>query len=120
MTQILLMMLLCVALVACAAHSPVLYGGQVARVTVDGSRFVVSFTDDRAEATRVSAERAPDRLQTLSKSLRAIELASGCDVVPGTLYGDWSLAEAWLTCPGKPQPRVQSRQTARPALSPPR
>ncbi len=107
-----------VCLGGCAAHTPVLYGGTVTRITVEGTRFVVSHTETRAEATRVSPERLPNRERMLYLALQAIEGASGCTVLPGTLYGDWSLTEAYLDCPETPSPRIQPQQTYRPALTP--
>ncbi|WP_108261270.1 hypothetical protein [Mangrovicoccus ximenensis] len=104
-------------LAACAPHSLPLHGGQSAEVEVGGSVFLVSYTGTRAEATRISHERHPDRMAMLSRALQAIEAASGCKVLPGTLYGDWSLAEAYLDCPGTPPQTIRPVLTHRPRVN---
>lgn len=108
--------MLAASLGGCVPHSLPLYAGQAAEITVDGSRFLVRFTDTRAEATRITPQGAPERLVILSRALRAIEDASGCQVRPGTLYGDTNLIEAYLTCPGKAEGALQPVQSHRPPL----
>ena len=110
---------LALVLAACAPHSLPLYKGEAARIDIDGSTFLVRHTDTRAEATRISPEAAPPRMLMLSRALRAIETASGCAVLPGTLYGDWSLAEAYLDCPGRDPAVLQPQLTHRPRIRPP-
>lgn len=100
----------------CVPHSLPLYSGTSTEITVDGSRFLVRYTDTRAEATRISPDAAPERMVILSRALRGIETVSGCKVRPGTLYGDWNLTEAYLTCPDKPAGSLQPVQSHRPPL----
>lgn len=107
---------LAIALAGCVAHSLPLYGGQAGEITVEGSRFLVRFTDTRAEASRMSPEAAPQRMEVLSRALRAIETVSGCRVRPGTLYGDWTLVEAYLSCPDAPSGRLQPVQSHGPPV----
>lgn len=64
----------------------------------------------------MSPDPAPERMDILSRALRAIETVSGCQVRPGTLYGDWALVEAYLSCPGKPAGRLQPVQSHAPPL----
>ncbi|WP_172327077.1 hypothetical protein [Mangrovicoccus sp. HB161399] len=104
-------------LAACSPHSLPLHGGKSARVEVGGSVFLVSYTGTRAEATRISTETRPERMVMLYRALQAIEAASGCAVLPGTLYGDWSLAEAYLDCPGTPPQTIQPVLTHRPRVA---
>lgn len=104
------------ALSGCAPHSLPLYAGQARTVTVEDSVFLVRWTDRRAEATRMSQHLAPDRMIMLSRALRAIEGASGCRVQAGSLYGDTSLAEAFLDCPETRPERLQPRLTHRPPI----
>ncbi len=104
-------------LAACSPHSLPLHGGKTARVEIGGSVFAVSYTGTRAEATRISPETQPDRMTMLYRALLAIEAASGCKVLPGTLYGDWSLAEAYLDCPGTSPQAIRPVLTHRPAIS---
>lgn len=104
-------------LAGCVPHSIPLYAGTAQRVTVDGSRFLVRWTDTRAEATRISPESRPQRMVILSRALRAIETVSGCTVLPGTLYGDTNLAEAYLDCPGRDPERLQPALTHRPPVT---
>ncbi|MBE3640396.1 hypothetical protein [Mangrovicoccus algicola] len=108
-----------VVLAGCATQSlPLLHGGKVPRVSAGGSEFVVRYTATRAEATRVSPESRPRRMVMLARALEAIETASGCRVLPGTLYGDWSLAEAYLDCPGTAPQVIRPVLTHRPPIAP--
>ncbi|WP_138466369.1 hypothetical protein [Poseidonocella sp. HB161398] len=108
-----------IGLASCIAHSPPLHGARPVRIASGGSVFLVRHTDTRAEATRISAEAHPDRMTILARALAAIEAASGCKVLPGTLYGDWTLAEAYLDCPGGVPQTIQPVLTHRPAIARP-
>lgn len=111
------MTLIALACGCCAPHSLPLYSGESADITVDGTRFLVRYTNSRAEATRVSPELSPNRMVILSRALRAIESASGCSVRPGTLYGDWNLIEAYLSCPDEPSGTMKPVLVHQPPVS---
>lgn len=96
-----------VFLAACASPSLPLLKGTRAEVSVGGMDFVVYYTDTRAEAIRVSTGKVPERRLVLAGAMYSIEKASGCKVMAGSLYGDWTLVEAFLTCPGKPSGRLR-------------
>jgi len=101
-----------VSLAGCT--TPVMWGAPGATVEVGDSRYLVRWTDQRAEAVRLTAEARADRRIALLKAKLAIEAASGCRVLDGTLYGDWTLAEAWLGCPGHAPPRLKPVLTVTP------
>ncbi|MGB8623859.1 MAG: hypothetical protein WCD16_13675 [Paracoccaceae bacterium] len=65
------------------------------QVTVDGSRFSVYVKGDKAEAIRTNFEY---RDGIMARGHRAIELASGCAVVPGSYDGDPARMTAELAC----------------------
>ena len=85
---------------ACDSPSPEMMGGVVREVSVDGSRFRVFLKPGgyRVEAHRVSAEMLPGRSVVFEKGFRAIELATGCQVVSGSLGGDWAIVTARVNC----------------------
>lgn len=73
-------------------------GGLPPRVIeVEGSRFSVYIASDRAEAIRTNMEY---RKGIMARGYRAIELASGCQIVPGSFGGDPARMTAELACPG--------------------
>ena len=109
--------LIVAGLAGCA--TPVLWSGTAKDVEIADLTFRVRFTDTRAEATRISSGHVPERMVVLAHAKAAIEQASGCTVRPGTLYGDWSLVEAYLSCPGQPQGRVRPVLVHQPPVTPP-
>jgi len=85
-------------LAGCDSPSPRLEGASHRVVTVDGSRFGVHWRGREVEAYRISVEFVP-RLGPMSvKFERAIEIATGCRVVPGSLVGDVALMQAEIAC----------------------
>ena len=91
---------LAAGLAACDSPSPRFSGLAARQVLVDGSRFSVRSTAHEAEAIRLSRELKPERGPTVLKGAKAIVLASGCKLVPGTLDGDTNIVRADIDCPG--------------------
>lgn len=89
-----------VFLAACDSPSPKFMGGGAQVVTVDDSRFrVFTRSGSRSvEAHRISFEPLPSLVATLEKAYRAIELATGCKVKPGSLHGDRAIILADVDC----------------------
>lgn len=84
----------------CTSPSISMMGGTVREVTVDGSRFRVFMQPGGTgvEAHRVSFEVLPSLIMTFERAYRAIELASGCSVLPGSLAGDRAIILAEVVC----------------------
>ena len=86
------------ALVAGCA-SPDLSGEVTRRVEVEQSTFRVQFNRNSAEATRMNPEFGPGAQGIMWRGYRAIMLATGCEIIPGTFDGDPALMRAELFCP---------------------
>ncbi|GGE49601.1 hypothetical protein [Actibacterium pelagium] len=82
-------------LTACDAPSPGMSGAITREVTVEGSTFTVHRLGDRAEAIRTNFEF---RDGVMARGHRAIELATGCQIVRGSFTGDPALMKAKLKC----------------------
>ncbi len=96
-----LLFLLCPLLAAaCDGPSPAFVGQPVREVTVDDSRFRVfmKIGSGQVEAHRISPEPLPSLVLTLEKAYRAIEVATGCVVVAGSLRGDQAIVLARVDC----------------------
>ena len=91
---------LLLALAGCDSPSPAMMGGAMREVTVDGSRFRVFMQPggDRVEAHRVSVEMLPSKVTTFARARRAIERATGCTVLAGSLGGDRAIVTARVDC----------------------
>ena len=89
-----------ITLTACTSPSPALLGAQEKEVTVETSRFRVFHYPggSQAEAHRVSLEPLPSLVETLAKAHQAIEIATGCSVRSGSLYGNQAIIEAEVNC----------------------
>ncbi|MEE9389149.1 MAG: hypothetical protein V3U96_11115 [Paracoccaceae bacterium] len=87
-------------LAGCDSPSLSLRGGSVHQVDVQGSRFRVyrQAGGTLVEAHRVSFEALPSLVQTLEKAFLAIEMATGCIVMPGSLRGDQAIILAEVEC----------------------
>ncbi len=87
-------------LAGCDSPSVSLLGGEVQEVTIDDSRFRIFMQrgGNAIEAHRVSVESLPSLALTLNKAYQAIELATGCHVVDGTLRGDQAIILAEVDC----------------------
>lgn len=68
------------------------------RVDIEQSSFDVRVKDGRAHALRVNAEFAPNINFVGPRAARAIEEASGCNVVQGSMAGDAIFFTADLDC----------------------
>ena len=97
-------------LAGCDSPSPGFGGYPKREVTVDGSRFSVHYSPYRAEAIRLNPEWPPRRAEIVARAERAIALASGCKVVPGSVRGDAALVKADLKCAGAPESGRPPRQ----------
>ncbi len=84
----------------CDSPSPGFLGGSVQEVVVDESRFRVFMQHggNEIEAHRVSVEPLPSLVLTLDKAYRAIEQATGCQIVDGSLRGDQAIILAEVDC----------------------
>lgn len=96
-----LLPLLLLALAACDSPSPLspFAGVPPTRLQVDGSTFSVRVAGDRAQAVRTDFDLTVGRgRHILPRAGIAMERASGCRVIDGSLRGDAALIEARLTC----------------------
>lgn len=109
MLRVLVTFLILGALAACASPSLPMLDAPTTRLNVDGYAFMVRHNGWRAEAVRTTAAPGATVSAMLGRAREAMELASGCAVRPGTLYGDVVMAEALLDCPGRPGARIQPR-----------
>lgn len=85
-------------LAACTAPAPDLGPDQIREVTVGGSRFRVYSTGQKAESYRLNPAGPSGTEAVLAQARQAMEQATGCHVVPGSLTGDQSLQRAQLDC----------------------
>ncbi len=87
-------------LAGCDSPSPEMMGGAMREATVDGSRFRVFMKPGgyKVEAHRVSVEMLPSKVETFARAYRAIEIATGCKVVAGSLGGDRAIVTARVNC----------------------
>ena len=95
------MPIICLLLVtACTSPSPALLGAKSTDFTIKTSRFRVFHYPggSKVEAHRISFEPLPGLVSTLAKAHRAIEIATGCTVRSGSLYGDQAIIEAEVNC----------------------
>lgn len=82
-------------LTGCDSPDRSMWGVPPRKVTVDGSDFSVYVHDGRAEAIRTNFEY---RKGIMERGYRAIELASGCEIVPGSFDGDPARMVARVYC----------------------
>ncbi len=85
-------------LAACA--SPGFLGEPSEVVTEAGSSFRVYMRSGTGmvQAHRISPELLPSKSLVLLKAGRAIEFATGCGVVPGSVEGDQAIISAEVDC----------------------
>ncbi|KAJ56951.1 hypothetical protein ACMU_00225 [Actibacterium mucosum KCTC 23349] len=93
------LVILGVTLAVTACASPQLQGSVSRNVDVENSSFRVFFNRHKAEATRTNLEFGPNSNGIMQRGYRAIQLATGCEIVPGTFDGDPALMRAELFCP---------------------
>ena len=96
--------LLCLAaaLAGCDSPHPLsdFAGVPPTRIEVEGAVYAVRVAGGRAQAVRrnVDFAAATDPQAFVARSGLAMERASGCRVVAGTLEGDAAMSEARLAC----------------------
>ncbi|MHC0051896.1 hypothetical protein [Actibacterium sp. D379-3] len=84
----------------CDSPAVTMHGVPARQVSVDNSRFSVYVQGNRAEAIRTNVEYGRGARGIMARSYRAIELASGCQIVPGTFDGDPARMTANIACAG--------------------
>ncbi len=91
---------LCLMLVACDSPRPELFRGSVTVVQIAAIQFRVYMQNggNSVEAHRISFETLPSLVLTLDRGVKAIEIATGCNVVPGSLRGDQAIVLAEVDC----------------------
>ncbi len=87
-----------ILLAGCDSPHPAFMQVEAQRITVDGSTFSVRIREDQAEAIRTNFERLPKIGDIFPKAAKAIEIASGCKVIPNSMKGDPALMVAKLDC----------------------
>lgn len=77
-----------------------MFGAEERRLTVEGTRIAVFLKGDQAQAIRL--DHAPRSAQPLmpARLRRAIAMASGCTIRPGSDHGDTGVVTARIDCPG--------------------
>ncbi|WP_299194140.1 hypothetical protein [uncultured Litoreibacter sp.] len=86
----------CIA--ACSTPGVEVWGGTNSRQSVGAYSFTVNHTRTRAEAYRTNFALRPPRAEVFASAALAMELASGCKAVRGSLSGDVALIKADLIC----------------------
>ena len=90
--------LIAIAMAGCDSPHPRFMGVEEQKVTIRGSTFKVRIRDVTAEAIRINFERLPKIGETFPKAAMAMEVASGCRVIPHSMKGDPALMTANLDC----------------------
>ncbi|WP_456388081.1 hypothetical protein [Profundibacter sp.] len=67
-------------------------------IEVRGSTFKIRINGEAAEAIRTNFEYVPKIGDIFPKAKEAMEIASGCTVVPDSMHGDPALMVARLKC----------------------
>lgn len=93
-------MVFLIALAACSTPGLKMRGAKVSRVEVGVSTFDVYVLGDKARAVRVNFETGRRARGIMARGFQAIELGSGCQIVPGTYDGDPALMQAQIFCRG--------------------
>lgn len=83
---------------ACSSSHPHFMGVQMQVIEVQGSTFQIRIKDELAEAIRTNFEYVPKTGDIFPKAKEAMEIASGCTVVPDSIKGDPALMVAKLKC----------------------
>ncbi|MHA6265313.1 hypothetical protein ACXYMP_00405 [Aliiroseovarius sp. CAU 1755] len=89
-----------VFLAACDSPSPQFMSADtsVKKATVDGSTFSIHRRENFVEVYRTSFEALPRLPIILTRAQIAIEQATGCRVVKGSLSGDQAIQRAEIDC----------------------
>lgn len=83
---------------ACSSPGKQFSGAAPVRVTVEGSMFDIYTVGNDVKAVRLSIEALPKRSVIGARAIVAIEQATGCKYVAGSLTGDQALLQAKITC----------------------
>lgn len=83
----------------CASPSPEFAGGSRQSVMRDGREFVVVQLGNRAQVIRVGWAGPAERRGMLAIMIGAMEQATGCTAIAGTIEGDTGALRARLRCP---------------------
>ena len=88
------------ALAACDSPSPQFMHRDTAttRVEIEGSTFSVHQRENWVEVYRIGFEALPRGPVILARAKIAIEQATGCTVVKGSLSGDQAIQRAEIDC----------------------
>lgn len=87
-----------VFLAACSSSPVGFMSVQKQVIKVEGSTFEIRIKGDKAEAIRTNFEFVPKIGDIFPKASKAMEIASGCTVVPNSMKGDPALMVAKLNC----------------------
>ena len=82
----------------CISTHPAFMSVEPQTVEVQGSTFKIRIKEDTAQAIRTNFEYVPKIGEIFPKAAQAIEIASGCSVVPNSMKGDPALMTAKLKC----------------------
>lgn len=74
-------------------------GAITRRVQVEHSTFSVHHDGRKAVAIRRNVEFGPQARGVMDRGYRAIQMATGCEIVPRTFDGDPALMRADIHCP---------------------
>ncbi|MHA1128022.1 MAG: hypothetical protein ACTSRN_03605 [Alphaproteobacteria bacterium] len=86
------------AIMACSSPGKHFSGATPVRVTVEGSIFDIYTVGSDVKAVRLSVEALPRRAVIGARAIIAIEQATGCKFVAGSMTGDQALMQARITC----------------------
>lgn len=92
--------LLFAALVLAGCASPGYLGVKPIKAEADGSTFLVyhHVGSVEVEAYRVSVEMLPSKRRVFKAAKKAIETATKCRVIEGSIYGDQAIITAEVDC----------------------
>jgi len=84
---------------ACSGPSPAMRGAVTREVTVENSTFSVHHDWAEVEVVRANVELGRAAAGIMRRGYRAIQVATGCEIIPGTFGGDPALMRARIFCP---------------------
>ena len=86
------------ALAACSSPGKQFSGVEPVRVIVEGSTFDIYTVGSDVKIVRLSVEMLPKRAVIGARAIVAIEQATGCKFVAGSMTGDPALMQAKISC----------------------
>jgi len=87
-----------IMLAACASPAPEFSGAVEQRVNVGGTEFAIYQKADRVQVLRMGYANKAAREDLPEKMIEAAEIATKCQVRPGTIKGDTGAMRADLRC----------------------